>query len=224
MKEIIDEIKTVPGIIGACVFSPLSGIVANNLPAIFKEQRLLAMGKMMTKFILAGRKTFSDLTETSIFYEESALIIRELFGGTYLLVMAEPGFNASLLTMTLNLSLSDMDNLSSQSASFVTTPIPAQPVSQVTPQATGKKMNLDEMLMLPDLGTPLGAMQTLLAKVIGPMAQIIFRESVEDWSAKHSVSHETLPALVKILNLEIGDEDKIAKFEQLISAHLSPGR
>lgn len=49
MNQILDELKSIPGVVGACVYSPRAGLKISNLPGIFKPERLAAVGKHLSK-------------------------------------------------------------------------------------------------------------------------------------------------------------------------------
>ncbi len=45
MHQLIDELKSVSGVIGACTYSPQNGLQESNLPGIFKPEKLAAIGR-----------------------------------------------------------------------------------------------------------------------------------------------------------------------------------
>jgi hypothetical protein len=61
-------------------------------------------------------------------------------------------------------------------------------------------------------------MQTALAKILGPMAKIVFIECVEMWQRSCDPSKSTLPELLNIIASEIDEPKKAASFRQLATA------
>ncbi|MBM9511115.1 hypothetical protein, partial [Desulfogranum marinum] len=103
MKGILDDLKDLSGVIGAGVYHSQNGMLATNLPAIFTEQKLTEIGKLLTKLLSAGRMSFPDLTDLSLQYDESAILARELNETSIIFLLCDPDFNQNLITMSLNL-------------------------------------------------------------------------------------------------------------------------
>lgn len=55
-----------------------------------------------------------------------------------------------------------------------------------------------------------------LPTVLGPMAALIFDEAVDTWKEQGGGSKNTIPALIQLLNQEIGDEEKVQVYRGLI--------
>ncbi|MCF6179574.1 MAG: hypothetical protein L3J63_09340 [Geopsychrobacter sp.] len=207
MKQAIDELKAIPGVVGACLFGAQEGLIQSNLPGIFKPEKLTEVGKQLTKLLVAGRLSFSDLSDLSLHYDESVVIARELRKGLTVFVICDPSFNHNLLTMSLNLLQEEMrGQVDVQRSGFAedSTPRPAVPLA--SPPVAG---TVDA-----DLEPLLAELRALLAKVLGPMAAIIFDEVREQWAVQGAVASR-VNELVKLLHVEIGDADKIKTFEAL---------
>ena len=206
MGTSLEELQTVTGVVGSYLFSVRDGILTNTLPSLFRTEKLQAMGKLLARIHAAGRGNFTDLAESTLVYEEFVLVMREARAETYLVVIAEPGYNSNLLTMALNTALSELRG----GARAGTSPA----------QGQGPSGTVDSLLAGGPLSAPLTAMQTLLAKIVGPIAPIIFRETLEEWLTRQAPSRDALPALFELLAREIGDPEKIRTYRQLIAPHL----
>ena len=188
MKQAIDELKAIPGVVGACLFGAKEGLLQSNLPGIFKPDKLTAVGKQLTKLLAAGRMSFDDLNDLSLHYDESVVIARELRKGLIVFAICDPSFNHNLLTMSLNLLQEELSD---------------QPDIQAAPAA---ERGTEDPLM--------AELQTALSKVLGPMAAIIFAEIRQDW-LQQGGSGAQLGELVNMIHREIGDPEKIATFEAI---------
>lgn len=73
------------------------------------------------------------------------------------------------------------------------------------------------------LAETLAEMQAALAKVMGPMASIIFMEAQSQWISGSNPSEATLGELVKILTKEIKDPERIKRFRDTVG-HLLRGK
>lgn len=224
MNQVLNEFKTVQGVTGAYVFNVKGLVMANNLPALFKEAKLLNMGKMLSKIFSAGRLTFPDITEVFLSYEESIVVVREIVEKVYLIVLCEPSLNVNLVTLTMNLAMDDLrENIASAPAAPVRQPEAPPAVEKPSPveRTSGQKKGAaKEMLKAGPLVPFLQAMLTALAKVMGPMARIILEESLEVWQAVCQPSYDTLPKLVDILTLEIKDPEKVSSFREMVNSNI----
>lgn len=191
MKQAIDELKSVPGVIGACLFSADGGMQQSNLPGIFKTEKLVAVANQLSKLLIAGRMSFSDINDLTLHYDESVVVARELRKGLVIFAICDPLFNHNLLTMSLNLLQEELRDHQDR-------PLTATPVARASSE-------LDPLM---------DELKVVLAKVLGPMAGIILDEVQQEWALQGATA-ERLPELIEMLNLEIGDPDKIATFESL---------
>ncbi len=212
MNAALEEIKTIPGVIGGLLYHPQKGVLESDLPAVFKEPKLLKMGRILVKMYSSGRSNFSDLTELSLYYEESLVIIRELEEGLFLIIVGAPDLNTNLLTMTLNLLMEEPDSRSA----------PPAPPPPRTPAKQKQAPIADTLLEKGPMAESLKAMQSELAKVVGPMSRIIFMDALNRWIDTATPSPSTYPALVDILADEINDPEKMAYYQQLIAPYLDP--
>jgi len=198
MKQAIDELKAIPGVVGACLFGAQDGLLQSNLPGIFKPDKLAAVGKQLAKLLSAGRMTFDDINDLSLHYDESVVIARELSKGLTIFAICDPSFNHNLLTMSLNLlqeELRDQPDMFKAQGGVAS-------ASKVVPEVR------------PDIAPLLAELKVALSKVLGPMAAIIFDEIKQDWLQQGGAGAQ-LPDLLAMINREIGDSDKIATFESL---------
>ncbi|MCF6266479.1 MAG: hypothetical protein L3J57_08045 [Desulfuromusa sp.] len=203
MIQLIDELKVIPGVIGACIVNFQEGLKVTNLPAIFKPERLLVVGHHLLKLFSAGRESFSDLTDITLNYDESVVVARELEKGTLVFVICDPTFNHNLMAMSLNL-LQEEYKLGDFSTEVAPAVVPAQPQADMS----GKMQDLLE------------EMKGTLSKVLGPMAGFIFDEVAEEWIEQGVSDFSRIEVLIDLLNQEISDQDKIDSYRQLISPAL----
>ncbi len=211
MIHLIDELKIIPGVIGASIVSSQDGLKVTNLPTIFKPERLTTIGKHLFKLSSVGRMSFDDLTDISLHYDESVMLARELEKGMLLFVICDPTFNHNLLSMSFNL-LQEEFNL----GNYSTPGEEDSPIEgDVTSSQTQPDMQVDDALqeLFDELKSSLGI-------ILGPMASFVFDEVVEDWTSQGSVDPSRLGELLGQLDQEISDQDKIDKYRQLISPAL----
>lgn len=201
MKEIIDDLKDLSGVLGACLYHGQKGVLEANLPIIFTEDKLTELGKLLMKIQSAGSMNFHDLTDLSLQYDESVILVRELEENLILFLLCDPDFNQNLVSMSLNLLQQELKN---QQTSLV------QAISLEHPQSRA-----DEVLPF------LSEMKKHLPKIMGPMADMVFDETVEDWQKQGKTTLEDLDSLVQMLSEEIGNGDQITRFKEMIAPVLT---
>lgn len=196
---LLDDLKTIPRVLGACLYHARKGPVESNFPAPFKADKLADIGRLLMKIRSVGRMNFEDLTDLSLHYDESVLLARELEDNLLVFVLCDPGFNPNLLTMSLNLLQQELKN--------------QQPTWTEPATANGAPSANDGA----EIAEVLAELKAPLNKVLGPMASFIFDEMVETWGRQNTSSVGNLDSLLAMVKREIGDPDKIGKYEQLIA-------
>jgi len=205
MQQLIDDMKAIPGVIGACTFSLQEGIVDNNLPSLFRHDRLGSTAKHLAKIHAAGRLNFPDLSEVMISYEEAVVVFRQIDLNRNLITICDPGINMNLLGMSLNLALENIK----------VNPSPATSRPTVTEPATAP-VDIKALLTRGPTAQPLQTMQKLLTKVIGPMAKIVFEEALVRWAPESGMRKGSLSKLLEVICQEIGDSEKSNEYRDLV--------
>ena len=210
MQQLIDDMKDIPGVIGACTYRSKDGILNNNLPSLFKEERLQETAKHLAKIHAAGRLNFPDLTEIMMNYEESVIVFRQINMNDHLITVCDPGMNMNLLAMSLNLAI---ENLPEQTGAELEPDL--KPEATTTPGPLSKP-DINALLTKGPIAQPLQAMSKLLSKIIGPMAKIIFEESLIRWVHNSETKKGSLSKLLEIICQEIGDPEKSKEYRDLV--------
>ncbi len=207
MMNLIDELKVIPGVTGACIFNSQEGLKVTNLPAIFKPDRLNIVGRHLAKLYSAGRMSFDDLTDITLHYDESVIIARELEKNTLVFAICDPSFNHNLLTMSFNLLQEEFKNGSFSSG-------PASDGAAQPSEAKAPSSGSDTSGHLKNL---LEEMKASLAKVLGPMAEFVFDEVAEEWMEQGPADFSRIEDLIEKINQEIGDQGKVDDYRLQIS-------
>lgn len=205
MQQMLEELQTISGVVGAAVFSSVDGLLANTLPRIFKPERLVAVGEQLSKLYATGQLSFTDLTDITLNYDESVVVARSLDESSLAFVYCEPEYSHNLLTTSLNL-LQDDFSAGRFDNSSAATAMPAQDSSG----GAGLSGLFD-------------ALQERLRKILGPMADFVFEEHLETWR-QGGDDASRLDELIDAICDEIGDEEKIERYRQLISPDLQAFR
>ena len=209
MNQMIDDLKEIPGVIGAYTWHTEAGPQDNNLPALFKAERLNAMAQILTKIHAAGRHNFADLGDTLICFEEASTLCRQLGPDNFLVMVCDASINMNLLTISLNLAVE----------SYFANTGAAQQAGPAGRQAPSPEQ-LKSMQSSGPLAKPLQIMSSELFSVMGPMASIVFEENLLDWATSDPPSVSRLTDLLESLCTETSDPDKARHYRQLVRNRL----
>jgi len=216
MKQAIEELKAIPGVVGACLFGSQEGVLQCNLPGIFKPEKLTAVGQQLSRLLAAGRMSLNDMQDLSLHFDESVVIARELRKGLILFALCDPSFNHNLLTMSLNLLQDELrEKLGTPAVvtpSAATAPPADKPVERAAGGVAVSSPSVEYLKWKPQL-------TDALTKVMGPMAGIIVDEVCADWSQSEAQAAD-LSTLLEMIRAEIDDVQKIATFDALIGPQL----
>jgi len=217
MDQVFAEITGTPGVLGLFVFSPPDKLLANTLMNRFDGPSLINTGKMLLKIHSATRMNIADMSEVFLLYEEALLLLKEITDKVFLVVMCEASANPSLITMAIGITLEDLKAwVQGQQAA----PPRPEPEAKPAPAPVAQKPTPEELMESGPLADTLSEMQAALARVMGPMASIIFTEAQSQWISGCNPSEVTLGELVRILNKEIRDPERIKRFRDMVSPYL----
>ena len=215
MDQVFGEITETPGVVGIFVFSPPDKLLANTLTNRFDGPSLINAGKTLLKIHSATRMNIADMSEVFLFYEEALLLLKEITDKVFLVVMCEASANPSLITMAIGIILEDLKAwVQGQQAA---PPRPEAEAKPTAPAPIAQKPTPEELMESGPLADTLSEMQATLARVMGPMASIIFMEAQSQWISGCDPSEATLGELMRILNKEIKDPERIKRFRDMVS-------
>lgn len=217
MDQVFAEITGTPGVLGIFVFTPPDKLLANTLTNRFDGPSLINTGKILQKIHSATRMNIPDMSEVLLFYEEALLLVKEITDKVFLAVMCEGSANPSLVTMSIGIILEDLKTWVQAQQT-----LPPRPETEAKPAPTpvAQKPTPEELMESGPLADTLSEMQTALTRVMGPMASIIFMEAQSQWINGCTPSEATLGELVKILNKEIKEPERIKRFRDMLSPSL----
>lgn len=220
MDQILNELQSVPGVIGAFVFHTKTGILSKALPAVFKEAKLIRIGKSLVKIYAAGCMGTSELSEISLFYEESIVIVRRISTREFFIVLLDPSANLNLVAMSLNLTIDELQSATEKDPVSAVL-MPVEKTVEAVPQSNGNNgFSPEGLLQNGSMAESLQKMQLSLAKVMGPIAKVIFRDALNEWIKAGKPSAATFTELIEILQTEINDPEKFRDYRQRIAAYL----
>lgn len=196
MQTLLDEIKITPGVLGAAVYASKHGVLATNLPEMFKADNLKRIGNILHRIFKLNETVHLDVNSFEIQYDEALLLIRKLNDASSLIIICEPDAKVHLINMSVSMLSADLLNLIDN---YEQAPVVPEKVS--TPH---QPADLESVLNGP-LAEKLALMKRALAKHIGPVANKALKTSVQQWIEQGTPSAERLGDLAEIMQLEIDD-------------------
>ena len=194
MQKILEEIKITPGVLGAAVYTSKHGIIASNLPEIFKADTQKRIGNILHRIFKLNETVKLNVHSFEIQYEEALLLVKQLCNTSSLILICEPDAKVHLINMSISMLTADLLNAIDDCEQA---PVPPDNAA-AHPQSTDPKAVINGAL-----SSELALMKRALAKNIGPIAGKILEKSVKSWIEGGEASHARLKDLAEIMRLEI---------------------
>nr|WP_320050296.1 hypothetical protein [uncultured Desulfuromonas sp.] len=193
MEQAIATLKKLPGVLGACVYDAELKVRMNCMPPFLSEEVLASLGVRMEEIMSLAREKLPDVGEMTLHYDEVALFIHT-FADKSILVFGEPSMNGRLVSYSLNMlskpkDIDEVDKATDEPPEKT----PVQPV---------------------DFSAEIPGLKLRLAKVIGPMADLIFDDAFSAWQSGEDSSFD---GLLQALARELDDAGKFERFLALCS-------
>jgi hypothetical protein len=100
MKEILQEIKFVPGVVGAMIHQGGKNIAFSNIPEEFDHFLMEQVGRVIGRIYNIRGKLFESLDTLTVFFEEYSLVCVGVRKGTVLIILGDRTAKPDLVTIT----------------------------------------------------------------------------------------------------------------------------
>lgn len=191
MQKILEELKNTPGILGSSVYTSQQGIIATNMPEIFKPDTQKRIGIILHRIFKLNDSVNLDVTSYEIQYDEALLLVKKLCKSSSLILICEPDAKVNLLNMSVNMLTTDLmdaiEGCEQPQEQLAISPPPADPKTVINGSLSGE----------------LTMMKRALAKSIGPIAGKILEKSIKTWLEQGNASGVRLKELAEIMSQEI---------------------
>ena len=198
MQALLEEIKASPGVMGSCVYTSRQGILASNLPSIFKAETQKRIVSVLHRIFKLNETASLDVNSFEVQYDEALVLVKKLGDSSSLVVLCEPDANIHLINMTTSMLSSDL--VDSIESGAVQTDEAAEPA-----KAVSSTQNPQDVINGP-LAPQLDMMKKALARCIGPVANLALESSVRQWLQQGEPNRAGLEDLARIMLEEIDDE------------------
>lgn len=211
--KLTDIIASLPEISGGFLYEQERGIYSNQTAGIAEDDSLQQVALKLTKIVSMLTVHFHDTNGIRVAYKDLILFGTNIKDEEWMFLLHQPSLSAGMIKMTLQMALNISQKESPQYE-------PIQPL----PEETIPAEILMESLFASDseLKEPLETIRSTLAHYIGPVAELVFQDSIEVWSVTAPPAREKLPELISILENEIDDKNDRTAFRNELN-NLSKG-
>ena len=219
-SKLSDIIASLPEVSGGFLYSPERGIYSNQAETVASDTALQQVSLKLTKIVGMLAIHFNDTGAIRVTFNSLILFGMKIDDGNWLFLLHQPSLAPGMLKMTVQMAL----NIQSEE------PPPQQETaiavdsseSEAESDPNAEPLAVTLMASGSELSKPLTAIQEELAIHIGPVAELVFEDSIKIWGANTTPSLETLPELLAMFEEEIDDEDDRQLFRENTKSYLVP--
>lgn len=201
MQAVIKELKMIPGVLGGFFYHRQGGLLFSDLPTLFKEAKLIAIGRQLGRIAATRHLNFPDIIDINLYVEDVIVATRVVQERLNLILICEPSVNTGTLSMAMRIALDEQRGALERLAERLD--------KEGTLTASDLPLSPEAAVKGPLRGV-LEAIEQILADLMGPMAELIFEETLEQWIAAGQADAARLPQLIDMLAGEMADEAKAA--------------
>ncbi|MDA3969931.1 MAG: hypothetical protein PF442_01115, partial [Desulfobulbaceae bacterium] len=100
MKDLLQEIKMLQGVVGVFVYTPDLGVIAMDVPPSFNEPACERMGSFAKTFFCHQTTRSRDIMSLEVKNDESLFLYKKIAEGVTLIVICEGDVSMPLVNMT----------------------------------------------------------------------------------------------------------------------------
>jgi hypothetical protein len=218
MQDILKEIKAVGSVIGSYIH--INGVteVHSDLPKIFLK-KIKDVGESIDRVIKVNESTKMQANNIELTYDEATILVRPIDIDSALITFCETTANKKLVNMTAGMLTNELKDAVANARKVATAEKPAPKPAAVEPEPppATKSIDVNKILHGGPLAKDLQAIQAALAMAIGPISDMVMKDTLADWASDGECSSARLPELVDILCKEIDDDSLETEFRQSVA-------
>ncbi len=224
MEQILNDIECIPGVSGVCCFCPQQGIVAKGSTCAITDHAITSVSRTLFKVFSAGIDSFGgDIKKISLQYNETGIMITEATSEHFLVIFYNHTLNKNLLGMAITEAVKTFKKhntgLCAEFPEKHVYPIKAESLSK------NKPFVIEDVLNSESVSQALASMEKFLNRIMGPMAAIVFNDTLQIWINKCRENNNlSMEQLADLLFDEINDSEKIETYKIMIAPCLNSFR
>jgi hypothetical protein len=231
MQDLFKEIKSVPAVMGSCLHVASSKDHSSDLPKIFLS-KIGEIGEIFDRVIKVSLATNMHANTIEFKYDEALIFLRPIDQDACLITFCETDVNKKMLNMTTGMLGNELkqavEKIRRGPEAKPVEKVPSRPVPEPVvvaqtppPPAPSAKIDVNKIIHAGPMAKIFQDFQDALAMAIGPISEMVIKDSVEEWAKEGECSQERLPELVEMLIREIDDVSLEAEFKRAIKHHLA---
>jgi hypothetical protein len=224
MEDLLQEIKMLPGVSGVVVYLGQPDLTFSDVPDNYQEETLKQMQVAMERIFKMNSSCNLSVNSLEILFDESMVLAKRVGSSATLVAICEPDANFALVNMTSNMLIGELARAVEEIRKNPDAAKKAKPKAQAKPQAKPKAApapagtaSYAEAKEVEPLKSAIPVFQESLAKAIGPIAEMIVKETLEKWLAAGPCTTERFSDLINAFCHEIGDHDLEKEFRNDVS-------
>jgi hypothetical protein len=203
MQEIISELKMAPDVHGGFFFHRKNGILYKDMPSLYGVSGINEMGRQLTKIYAARRLNCPDVRDINLYFTGAAMMSHAIDEQFILVLLCDQSVNSSTLSVSVRLAIEEH-------ADELTLAVAEQLSDGLT---GGVQMLSPQQTLAGPLKQPLDKIQHLLVDLMGPMAELVYEESLEKWIASGRIGVDLLPEFIELIASELPDVKTAKNFK-----------
>lgn len=204
MREILEQLARIQGVVGALAAGPRGELLASQFPPLFDELALHQVAGLFSDDTAALRKLTGPDGSLDLRYARGRCLAKPFAGGT-VVVLATLSVDAQLLGLSMEQAARRLE----------TAPRPPQAQTQAAaPAAAGPARTVvTGLYVVPqDVAALREPLAVALVRRIGPVGELVFAEAWAAWAAAEPPSRAGLERLLPQLAQEVDDPSEREAF------------
>ena len=211
MNTILKEILSLPEVVGSCVIDKDLGMQLSELPAFFSEAMAMEANRHIGRMMQMAEIKGLEPQTISISFGKFLIIALSISKSFLFLILCKPGCNTSLVTTTAYMLAPELKKILDQN--IIT--IEYSPTDDI-PEATESSLRQ----VSPETTQALEQIKQSLFETVGPVAEMVFDDCIEQWTEITPPDISGLSELVDYISREINSPELDKEFKKRISSIL----
>ncbi len=192
MHEVLQQLASVPGVVGSLVYGNRGEILASEFPPLFEPSTLQRATRLLAEDRVVLGNMMGATASLDLRYSGGRAVVKPAGTGTLFVLCTSP-VNMQLLRLSL-----------SQAARRLVENMGTQPSAERRPSRSSA--------IAVELADARERLQRALVGQIGPIGEFVFEQAWADWAASGPPTLPGLAKLVSALGREIEEADARARF------------
>lgn len=207
MNTISQEFAILPGVIGSCVSDRNNGIFFSSMPGFFTESMAKEASNNISRMMQMATVKGLDPQAMSICYDKFIIIAMPIGSDAALLILCEPNSNTSLVSTTATMLGPEIKKAMEKALGSEPEP----------PASIAVVKNVEQDRTTQQAAQALNTIKKALFDTIGPVADMVYDECVERWTASNPPNVSRIFELIGCISIEIDNPDLFEEFKEKIS-------